>query len=155
MRGSNPICCECCVLPGRGLCDELIIRTEEHYRLWCFVVCDLETSWMRRPWHTGRSVAPKINKKTKISLYSVTQSQLLANKMLCVVLSSTGINYVDTFCIWVIHKVIKVIKRFSTLYLLKISVFGTGYIISELQLTTLVLWLNNHDPKKYKIVYII
>ena len=37
------VCCECCVLSGRGLCDELITRPEESYRLWC-VVCDLETS---------------------------------------------------------------------------------------------------------------
>ena len=41
--GSNPtgawmfFCCECCVLSGRGLCDELITRTEESYR--------------RRVWH--------------------------------------------------------------------------------------------------------
>ena len=34
----------CCELPGRGLCDELITRPEESYRLWCVVVCDLETS---------------------------------------------------------------------------------------------------------------
>jgi len=33
--------CECCVLSGRGLCDELITRPEESYRLWCVVVCDL------------------------------------------------------------------------------------------------------------------
>ena len=32
----------CCT--GRGLCDELIIGPEESYRLWFFVVCDLETS---------------------------------------------------------------------------------------------------------------
>jgi len=31
-------------LSGRGLCDELITRPEESYRLWCVVVCDLETS---------------------------------------------------------------------------------------------------------------
>jgi len=36
------VCCECCVLSGRGLCDELITRPEEFYRVWC-VVCDLET----------------------------------------------------------------------------------------------------------------
>ena len=47
--GSNPtggmdVCRECCVLSGRGLCDELITRPEESYRLWCVVVCDLETS---------------------------------------------------------------------------------------------------------------
>jgi len=47
------VCCECCLLSGRGLCDELITRQEESYRLWCVVVCDLETSRMRRPWPTG------------------------------------------------------------------------------------------------------
>jgi hypothetical protein len=36
------VCCECCVLSGRGLCDELITRPEEFYRLCCVVVCDLE-----------------------------------------------------------------------------------------------------------------
>ena len=36
------VCCECYVLSGRGLCDELITRPEESYRLWCVVVCDLE-----------------------------------------------------------------------------------------------------------------
>ena len=55
------VCCECCVLSGRGLCDELITRPEESYRLCCVVVCDLETSWMRRPWPPGGAVAP--NKK--------------------------------------------------------------------------------------------
>ena len=34
--GSNPtggmfVCCECCVLSGRGLCDGLITRPEESY----------------------------------------------------------------------------------------------------------------------------
>ena len=43
------VCCECCVLSVRGLCDELITRPEESYQLWCVVVCDLETSRMRRP----------------------------------------------------------------------------------------------------------
>jgi hypothetical protein len=38
------VSCECCVMSGRGLCDELIIRPEELYRLRCVVVCDLETS---------------------------------------------------------------------------------------------------------------
>ena len=47
------VCCECCVLSGRGLCEGLITRLEGPYRLWCVVVFDLETSWMRRPWPTG------------------------------------------------------------------------------------------------------
>jgi hypothetical protein len=41
-------CCECCVLSGRGVCGELITRLEKSYRLWCVVVCDLETSRIRR-----------------------------------------------------------------------------------------------------------
>jgi len=43
-------CCECCMLSVRGLCDELITRPDESYRLWRVVVCDLETSRMWRPW---------------------------------------------------------------------------------------------------------
>jgi len=35
------------------LCDELITRPEESYRLRSVVECDLETSRMRRPWPTG------------------------------------------------------------------------------------------------------
>ena len=53
-------CCERCVLSGRGLCDGLMTRPEESYRLWCVVVCDLETSRMRRPWPAlGRSATKK------------------------------------------------------------------------------------------------
>jgi len=36
-------------LSGRSLCDELITRPEESYRLCCVVVCDLETSRMGAP----------------------------------------------------------------------------------------------------------
>ena len=42
------VCCECCVLSGRGLCDGLITRPEESYRLWHVVVCDQESSKTRR-----------------------------------------------------------------------------------------------------------
>jgi len=38
------------VLSGRGLCDELITRPEESYRLWCVVVSDLETSRIGAPY---------------------------------------------------------------------------------------------------------
>ena len=44
------VCCECRVLSRRDLCDELITRPEESYRLWCVVVCDLETSRMGAPY---------------------------------------------------------------------------------------------------------
>jgi len=36
------VCCECCVLSGRGFCDEPITHPEESYQLWCVIVCDLE-----------------------------------------------------------------------------------------------------------------
>ena len=44
------VCCECRVLSSRGLCDGLITRPEESYRLCCDVVCDLETSRMVAPY---------------------------------------------------------------------------------------------------------
>ena len=45
--GSNPIWgMDVCVLSGRGLCDGLITRPEESYRLCCVVVCALEASIM-------------------------------------------------------------------------------------------------------------
>jgi hypothetical protein len=45
------VCCECCVLSGRGLCDELITSPVESYRMLCVVGCDPETS-QRRPRQT-------------------------------------------------------------------------------------------------------
>jgi len=59
------VCCECCVLSGRGLCDELITRPGEAYWLWFVVVCVLETSWMRRPWPIG-GLLLQIKKTPKI-----------------------------------------------------------------------------------------
>jgi hypothetical protein len=53
------VCYECFVFSGRGLCDGLITRPKESYRLWCVVVCDLGTSWMRRPW-------PTVSRRAKI-----------------------------------------------------------------------------------------
>ena len=38
------------MLSGTGLCDELITRPEEPYRLCCVIVCDLETSRMGAPY---------------------------------------------------------------------------------------------------------
>ena len=61
------VCCECCVLSGRCLCDELITRPEESYRLWYVVMCDLETSRMRRPWPAlGRRATGKTKYMYKI-----------------------------------------------------------------------------------------
>jgi hypothetical protein len=57
------VCWETCMISSRGLCDELITRPGESYRLWCVIVCDLETSWMRRSWPTGELLPQKQNKK--------------------------------------------------------------------------------------------
>ena len=61
------VCCECCVLSGRGLCEELITRPDESYRLLCVVVCDLEPSRMRKLWPAlGRSAT---GKKVNVFIY--------------------------------------------------------------------------------------
>jgi hypothetical protein len=69
-RSCMSVGCECCVLSGRGLCDKLITRPEESYRLWCVVVCDLETWWMRKPWPTGGLLHQKTLKKFKFCTIS-------------------------------------------------------------------------------------
>ena len=75
--GSNPtggmdVCLLCCVMSGRGLCDEVISRPEESYRLWCVVVCDLETSYMRRPRLTGGCRAKKSSGCQRFGVLSST-----------------------------------------------------------------------------------
>ena len=78
------VCCECCVLSGRGLCDELITRPKESYLLWCVVVCDLETSRMRRPWPAvGRSAREKNN---ILRLFKILLSRM------CCLLSTLSVN---------------------------------------------------------------
>src|SRR5215475_10867798 len=64
------VCRECRVLSGRGLCDELITRPEESCRLWCVVVCDLETSRIGAPYIYDISrlrvnLISKVNKRCK------------------------------------------------------------------------------------------
>ena len=62
------VCCECCVLSGRGLCHELITRPEESYRLWCVVVCDLETSRITHFCQESTPLWPEGLCKGKISI---------------------------------------------------------------------------------------
>jgi hypothetical protein len=79
------VCCECCVLSGRGLCEGLITRPEESYRLWCVVVGDQETSKKEEAKARYRAVANtttmgcnarKTNKQTNIKFFSPTQPLL-------------------------------------------------------------------------------
>ena len=62
------------MLSGKGLCDELITRPEESYRLCCVVVCDLETSRMGAPYIYDNS-SLRVNDLTLILL---TWRKLLA-----------------------------------------------------------------------------
>jgi len=70
------VCCECWVLAGRGLCDGLITRPEESYRLWRVVLCVIKKPRTRGGYSpaTGLQntnpqwvVAP-VEKKTILSL---------------------------------------------------------------------------------------
>ena len=60
------VCCECCVLSGRGLCDKLITCPEESCQVWCIIVCDREASRMRKPWPSLRH-----NTTKKVDYYFV------------------------------------------------------------------------------------
>ena len=70
-RAGTFVCCECCVLSGKGLCDGLITRPEESYRMCCIVVCDLETSWMMRSWTTWGGGHSKNKKHTYLLILNV------------------------------------------------------------------------------------
>ena len=85
------VCCKRCVLSGRGLCDELITRPEESYRMWCVVLCDQETSRMRSWPALGRSAT---GEKKNIYIYILhTQINKIAQIMLHVHLFLTMICY--------------------------------------------------------------
>jgi hypothetical protein len=63
------VSCECCVLSGRGLCDELVTRPEESYRLWCVsTVCDHETSTKWGGPGPYRAVEPFKKKKKVVTM---------------------------------------------------------------------------------------
>ena len=91
------VCCECRVLSGRGLCDELITRPEESYRLCCVVVCDLEASRMGVPYiydicrlrvnnsKTNEDIATKQTHTTDTFLFiSHTTNVLLFKSRMCI-----------------------------------------------------------------------
>jgi hypothetical protein len=69
------VCCVCCVLSSRGLCDELITRPDESDRLWCVSVCDLQCD-QKVPVHliiTSQSILPHClaaNRQGRGTLYS-------------------------------------------------------------------------------------
>ena len=94
------VCCDCCVLSGRGLCYALITRPEESYRLWCVVVCDLETSRMRRPWPAlGRSSTRKkmCPVKSKCHKFRGRKKKLLSGVYLLYAWWRTHANFTKTW----------------------------------------------------------
>ena len=61
------VSCECCLLSGRSLCEELITHPEESYRLWCVIVCDLEN--IKNEEAMTRVGSQRHSKKKKIYIY--------------------------------------------------------------------------------------
>jgi len=73
------------VLSGRGLCDELITRLEESYRLCCVVLCDLETSRIGAPYIYDISNL-RVNYRPKFLCIVHTLEMLFPNMAVCFVL---------------------------------------------------------------------
>jgi hypothetical protein len=83
------------VLSGSGLCDELITRPEESYRLWCVVVCDLETSRIGAPYiYDVSSLRVKSDKRRFKENNNFLRSLRLAKKLcwMCTVLGNLGVD---------------------------------------------------------------
>ena len=91
------------MLSGRGLCDELITRPEESYRLCCVVVCDLETSRIGAPYiYNVRLLrvkhlllVPTVENLTFYSIWVVLtlhNSELLGNLFIQQTLAETQVN---------------------------------------------------------------
>ena len=62
------------MLSGRGLCDGLITRPEESYRLWCVVVCDLENpkneeAMTRVAWQRSRKKVIVLRKRIILNIW--------------------------------------------------------------------------------------
>ena len=71
------ICCGCCVLSGRGVCDELITRSEESCRLWYVVMCDLET--LKNEEAMTRVGSQCHSKKKAVDMGRVVKAEFLFN----------------------------------------------------------------------------
>ena len=78
------------MLSGRGLCDELITRPEESYRLCCVVVCDLETSRMGAPYIYDIS-------RLRVKQYSANSLDDLTDTLIMYLLNNNGLLNYDTF----------------------------------------------------------
>ena len=120
------VCCECFMLSGRGLCDELITRPEESYRMWCVVVRDIESSWMRWPRPTwgcrakNKNIGPSLKNDevyhdlTSAAVETVEFGFISINARFQV----SAAMYMDTAFSWAITQRVVVIiyRRFGTNY---------------------------------------
>jgi hypothetical protein len=62
------VCCECCALSSRGLCDGQITRPEESYRMWrvvCVISKNLVSEVIARDW----AAAPSEKKKNYMMIH--------------------------------------------------------------------------------------
>ena len=109
-------CCECCALSSRGLRDGLISRLEESYWLWCVVVCDLETSWMRRPWPTWGGGSCVKNKQTNGHSINLTSSGI----------NSHWPRHLDTH--WIIIFVIRLVMVIDPFFIIGIFHYRLWYM---------------------------
>ena len=92
------VCCQCCVLSGRGLCDELITRAEESYQLWCVVVCDLENLKNEAMTRVG---SQHHSKKKRTGIIICCTSATSGNALVCLqssLLCSVCLSDYDYFC---------------------------------------------------------
>jgi hypothetical protein len=64
------------VLSGRGLCDELITRPEESYRLWSVVVCDLENLVNEEPM---TRVGSQRHRKKEVVIFETSLGQCVSH----------------------------------------------------------------------------
>jgi hypothetical protein len=77
------VCCECFVLTGRVLCDELITRPEQSYRLCCVILLDLENLKNQEAMTRVGSQGHKKNKPDDGYILGETCSFSIINKLVC------------------------------------------------------------------------
>jgi hypothetical protein len=108
------VCCECCVLSGRGLCDGLITRLEESYRVWC----DWVWSWSVEKWGGlgPQGAVEPLEKKILLFIYLFILFLNLNNYW---ILINNSLTYLR------IHEIIylNILLLFSSVKCLFISVF--------------------------------
>ena len=81
------------MLSGRGLCDELITRPEESYRLWCVIVCDLENPLNKEALPQWRMLCQK---KKSFFFFKLTITEVLRRNLMYTFFLNCCVFYVDS-----------------------------------------------------------